>query len=29
MENPIDYRFNGRFLTDQEMSRKWCQSKGA
>jgi len=28
MENPIDYRFNGRFSTHHEMSRKWCQSKG-
>jgi hypothetical protein len=28
MENPIDYRFNGRFSTHHEMSREWCQSKG-
>ena len=28
MENPIDYRFNGRFLTHHKMSQKWCQSKG-
>ena len=27
-QNPIDYRFNGRFSTHHEMSRKWCQSKG-
>ena len=25
MENPIDYRFNGRFSTHHKMSPKWCQ----